>query len=70
MRDLYRWRFQKAQETDRAVFMVLSDQHLLELSCMSLPSLEVLVGKAILLPDLARLYGQEILQVLRGRSDE
>lgn len=50
--------------------MVLSDQHLLELSCMSLPSLEVLVGKAILLPDRARLYGQEILQVLRGRPDE
>jgi ribonuclease D len=70
VRDLYRWRFYKAKEMNRAVFMVLSDQRLIELSCLSMPSLEVLFGKGILLPDWSKLYGQEILQVLRGRTDE
>lgn len=60
---LYRWRFYKARETDRAVFMVMSDSELLQLAqddCKSLQSLYNILPRR-----KVALYGKEVLDLLR-----
>ncbi len=62
-RDLFRWRFEKAQETDRAAFMILSDQQLAALAKMEHPSREAMA--ALLPADRAQRFIGELLTILR-----
>jgi len=46
LRDLYRWRFRKAQETNMARFMILSDQDLFDIARTDSASLDGLIRMA------------------------
>ncbi len=62
---LYRWRFQKAKDSNTAIFMILSDQNLLDLSrakVHSRTSLEIVIP---LSPRRWRLFGSEIVELLK-----
>lgn len=67
LKHLYRWRFQKAKESNRAVFMICSDQELLKIATTSTPSLVTLMTGAGLSQEKIRRYGSELLEVLAGR---
>ncbi|MCX7816942.1 MAG: ribonuclease D [Syntrophales bacterium] len=61
---LYRWRFYKAKETNKAIFMVMTDSELLRLAqndCKSLHSL-----CSILPRRKVSMYGTELLGLLKG----
>ncbi len=62
---LFRWRFSKAKETNRAVFMVLSDQNLLDLARERIYSVEALSRSGIVSSRKVELYGQEIIEALK-----
>ncbi len=64
MRNLYRWRFQKAKETNRARFRILSDQTMVELAITGASSLEMLKETGILSPEKLNLYGPEIIEII------
>jgi ribonuclease D len=66
LKDLYRWRFRKAKETNMAIFMVLSDQNILDLARMKIPSLESLQKAVKLPPGRFRILGPEIFELLKG----
>jgi ribonuclease D len=66
LRRLFRWRFEKAQETNRSLFMILPDQHLFDLSRLDSPSLEAMAGPALLSPEKVRRFGPELLAILQG----
>ena len=70
LRDLYRWRFRKARETNMARFMILSDQDLFDLAKIDSPSLDGLVRNGGLSPKKAKTYGAEILHVLNAGETE
>lgn len=61
---LFRWRFQKASETNAARFRILSDQNLLDLARMGIPSMDMLKYSGILPPEKANRYGAEIVEIL------
>jgi ribonuclease D len=61
---LYRWRFEKAQKTDRACFMLLSDQQLVSLASIEGASASNIVGPGRLTSSSAQRFGSEILNVL------
>jgi ribonuclease D len=65
LRRLFRWRFEKAQEIDRALFMIVSDQHLVALARLEQPSLDSLAGVGLLTPETVQRFGAELLAVLR-----
>ncbi len=65
LKALYRWRFQKAKETNTAIFMVLTDQNLLDLAIEKVPSLESLQKVAKLSPRRLRILGPGIIDILR-----
>lgn len=68
LRALYRWRFERARETNTPRFMILSDQNLLDIArtgAGSIRSLEELCG---LTSQKAEAYGPEILDVLEDLS--
>jgi ribonuclease D len=65
-RGLFRWRFEKAQEIDRAPFMILPDQHLVGLARIESPSLEAMGGAGLLSPEKVHRFGPELLRVLRA----
>lgn len=67
LKHLYLWRFQKAKESNRAVFMICSDQELLRIATTSFPSLVNLMTGAGLSQEKVRRYGSELLEVLAGR---
>ncbi|HBH86108.1 MAG TPA: hypothetical protein DDY17_00685 [Syntrophaceae bacterium] len=62
--NLYRWRFQKAQETNMARFRILSDQSMVELAKTEACSMEMLKITGILSPEKVSLYGQEIIDAV------
>jgi ribonuclease D len=62
---LYRWRFEKARETDRASFMVVSDQQLFDLSKVENASPGALAASGILSPEKLGRYGAELHRILR-----
>jgi len=68
LKRLYRWRFKKAKQTNRAMFLILSDQELLSLSKgkwqlrEELQFANILVN--ILSAEKANLYGRELEQTL------
>lgn len=63
--NLYRWRFQKAQETNMARFRILSDQNMVELAKTEACSMEMLKITGILSSEKVSLYGQEIIDAVR-----
>jgi ribonuclease D len=65
LRRLFRWRFEKAQETNRSLFMIIPDQHLAGLSRMENPSLEAMTGPGLLSPEKVQRFGPELLAILR-----
>lgn len=56
------WRFQKAKETNRARFRILSDQALVDLAKTEASSIEMLKETGILSPEKISLYGPEIIE--------
>ena len=70
LRDLYRWRFRKAQETNTARFMILSDQDLFDIAKIDAFSLDGLIRNGGLSPKKAKHFGNEILNVLSGAEAE
>jgi len=61
---LYGWRFDKAQKTDRACFMLLSDQQLVSLARVDEVSAGKIVGPGLLSSAGAQRFGSEILDIL------
>ena len=70
LRRLFRWRFEKAQETNCALFMLLGDRQLIDLARLENPSLESLTGPGLLSPDKVHRFGREILTVLGSGLDD
>jgi ribonuclease D len=64
LRMLFRWRFEKARETNRAIFMVLPDHQLLELSKIENASRDALVRSGRLSPNKMAHFGSELLKIL------
>ncbi|MCX5847279.1 MAG: ribonuclease D [Deltaproteobacteria bacterium] len=58
------WRFQKAKETNRARFRILSDQTLVDLAKTEASSIEMLKETGILSPEKISLYGPEIIETV------
>jgi ribonuclease D len=63
-RGLFRWRFEKAQEIDRAPFMILADPHLVGLARLEAPSLDAMGGSGLLSPEKMHRFGPELLRLL------
>lgn len=70
LRDLYRWRFRKAKETNMARFMILSDQDLFDIAKIDSVSLDGLIRNGGLSPKKAKHFGNEILSVLSEAETE
>ena len=68
LRRLFRWRFEKAQEINRSLFMILPDQHLFGLSRLENPSLEAMAGPGLLSPEKVQRFGRELLDILQAQS--
>jgi len=62
--NLHCWRFQKAKETNRARFRILSDQTLVDLAKTEASSIEMLKETGILSPEKISLYGPEIIETV------
>ena len=62
--NLHCWRFQKAKETNRARFRILSDQALVDLAKTEASSIEMLKETGILSPEKISLYGPEIIETV------
>jgi ribonuclease D len=62
--NLYRWRFQKAKETNMARFRILSDQSMVDLAKTEACSMEMLKQTGILSPEKVNIYGQEIIDTV------
>ncbi len=68
LKRLYRWRFQKAKSSNRAIFMICTDQELLKLARIASPSsLDGLIAGAGLSRNKARWYGSEFMDILAGK---
>lgn len=65
LRRLFRWRFEKAQEINRSLFMILPDQHLVGLSRLENPSLEVMASPGLLSSEKIQRFGPELLAILQ-----
>lgn len=64
LKRLFRWRYGKAQEINRAIFMVLSDQDLVHLSGLEVGSLHDLMQSDVLPAEKLHLFGQDIVELL------
>ncbi len=67
LRLLCRWRFEKAEEINRACFMLLSDTQLLGLARLENASLQNIAGPGLLSTEGANRFGTEILNLLTSR---
>ncbi|MEN6320999.1 MAG: ribonuclease D [Syntrophaceae bacterium] len=67
--NLYRWRFQKAKETNIARFRILPDQALVDLAKTEPSTIEMLEKSGILSPEKIKLYGREITENLALIND-
>ena len=65
LRRLYRWRFEKAQEINRACFMLLSDTQLIALARLKTVSLLTMTGPGLLSTESAHRFGPELLTILQ-----
>ena len=64
LKRLYLWRFQKANETNMALFLIISDQALLDLARIEAHSMDTLTSSEILSFERASRYGSEIIDIL------
>jgi len=64
LKSLYYWRFEKARETNKARFMILSDQNLFDLSKEEIDTIESLAEQGKLSPRKIRYFGSEIIETL------
>jgi len=65
LRRLFRWRFEKSREINRAPFMVLPDQHLLGLAMLEDAVPGALTAPGLLSPEKAARFGAELIGILR-----
>ena len=65
LKALHRWRFQKAKETNMAIFLILNDQELLELVRIKTYSFQTLESIKNLSPRKLRIFGPEIIHLLK-----
>ena len=66
LRRLFRWRFEKAQEINRAPFMLLSDQQLVALARLENASLDAMAGAGPPRPPRrCSRFGAELLDILQ-----
>ena len=65
LRLLYRWRFEKAAEINRACFMLLPDPQLIALARLEAASLQTMTGSGLLSADSLSRFGSEILKILK-----
>jgi ribonuclease D len=65
LRLLYRWRFEKATEINRACFMLLPDSQLVTLARLEAASLQTLAVPGLLSADGLNRFGPEILKILQ-----
>jgi ribonuclease D len=65
LRLLYRWRFEKATEINRACFMLLPDPQLIALARLKAASLQTMAGRGLLSVESAHRFGPEILMILQ-----
>ena len=65
LRLLYRWRFEKAKEINRACFMLLPDPQLVALARLEAASLQTMTGRGLLSVESAHRFGPEILKLLQ-----
>lgn len=70
LRDLYEWRFLKAKSTNTAVFMILSDQNLLDLSRLRVHSIADLRKSGRIPEGRIQRFGEEIIEIMTRQSDE
>jgi ribonuclease D len=68
LKALFRWRFQKARETNRARFMILSDTNLLNLSKKKMSTLDSLTKSCVLPPGKLKESGPAILKALNQET--
>jgi ribonuclease D len=64
LRGLLHWRFQKAREMNRAIFMVLSDQELVNLARVETLTTAGIKAECGFSAERAARFGKEILQIL------
>ncbi len=64
LKALYCWRFWKAQRTNRARFLILSDQDLIDLAAHDIDSLESLHRSGLISPAKVESYGKELADLL------
>jgi len=65
LKRLYKWRFNKGKNINRALFMIISDQELLQISRTGEPNLVSLITNAGLSQDKVHRYGNELLDILK-----
>ena len=65
LKRLYLWRFNKGKNINRALFMIISDQELLQISRTGEPTLVSLITSAGLSQDKVHRYGNELLDILK-----
>ena len=66
LRLLYRWRFEKAKEINRACFMLLPDPQLVALARLEAASLTTMAGPGLLSFESSHRFGPEILKILQS----
>jgi len=64
LKALFRWRFEKARETNRARFMILSDNNLIDLSKKKITTRDSLTKSCVLSPVKLKESGSAILKAL------
>ncbi len=65
LKTLYRWRFETAKRTNTAVFMVLSDRNIIDLSKNDRQEIESLSETGIISAAKSKSFGPEIIKILR-----
>jgi ribonuclease D len=65
LRLLYRWRFEKAKEINRACFMLLPDLPLVALARLDAASPQTMTGPGLLSVDGFHRFGPEIIKILQ-----
>jgi ribonuclease D len=68
LRRLFHWRFEKAQATNCALFIILTDLQIMALSRLEHPSLETMTGPGLLAPEKVHRFGPELLKILQGNQ--
>jgi ribonuclease D len=68
LRSLYRWRYQKARELNRAVFMTLSEQELVKLAKMENLSVAGMETECGFSQGRIALFGKEILDLIHQQD--